>query len=83
MTSPLRTVLAAFESGARTRTEVVRHTGLRADLVDAATEHLIRLGRVRAEPLSAFGRASIDSTHARHSPRQPSDEQCACDIFDE
>ncbi len=52
MSSPLRSVLRAFEDGARSRAEVTRTTGLRPETVDAAIEHLVRVGRVRAEPVS-------------------------------
>jgi hypothetical protein len=50
--SPLRSVLTAFEEGARSRTEVCAATGLRRDVVDAAIEHLLRLGRLDARELA-------------------------------
>ena len=50
--SPLRSVLTAFETGARSRTEVCDHTGLRRDVVDAAIEHLLRMGRLDARELT-------------------------------
>lgn len=50
--SPLRAVLAAFDSGAGSRADLVRVTGLRADVVDAAVEHLLRMGRLSADPLT-------------------------------
>ncbi|RBY82058.1 hypothetical protein DQ238_05480 [Geodermatophilus sp. TF02-6] len=49
---PLRSVLTAFESGARSRTEVCARTGLRRDVVDAAVEHLLRMGRLDARELT-------------------------------
>ncbi len=36
----------------RSRAEVGRMTGLRADVVDAAVEHLRRMGRLRADPVT-------------------------------
>jgi hypothetical protein len=50
--SPLRSVLTAFETGARSRTEVCDRTGLRRDVVDAAIEHLLRMGRLDARELT-------------------------------
>lgn len=50
--SPLRSVLTAFEDGARSRTDVCTSTGLRRDVVDAAIEHLLRTGRLDAEALT-------------------------------
>jgi hypothetical protein len=50
--SPLRSVLAAFEDGARSRTDVCTTTGLRRDVVDAAIEHLLRMGRLDAQQLT-------------------------------
>ena len=52
MSSPLRAVLASFEAGAHSRAEVGRRTGLGADVVDAAVEHLVRIGRLTAAELS-------------------------------
>jgi hypothetical protein len=52
VTTPLRSVLAAFEDGARSRSEVCTATGLRRDVVDAAVEHLLRLGRLDARELT-------------------------------
>jgi hypothetical protein len=51
MSSPLRSVLTAFEDGAHSRTDVCTSTGLRRDVVDAAIEHLLRMGRLDAEQL--------------------------------
>jgi FeoC like transcriptional regulator len=50
--SPLRSVLTAFEDGARSRTDVCAGTGLRRDVVDAAIEHLLRMGRLDAKELT-------------------------------
>lgn len=52
MNSPLRAVLAAFESGCATLSEVAEHAGLDRDLVDAAVDHLVRTGRLVAGTLS-------------------------------
>lgn len=52
MTTPLRSVLGAFQDGARSRTDVCDRTGLRRDVVDAAIEHLLRMGRLDAKELS-------------------------------
>jgi hypothetical protein len=52
MSSPLRSVLGAFEGGARSRADVCTTTGLRRDVVDAAIEHLLRLGRLDAAELT-------------------------------
>lgn len=53
MSSPLRSVLTAFEDGARSRTDVVTRTGLRRDVVDAAIDHLLRIGRLDARELTS------------------------------
>jgi hypothetical protein len=50
--TPLRSVLTAFEDGALSRAEVAERTGLRRDVVDAAIEHLLRLGRLDAKELA-------------------------------
>jgi hypothetical protein len=50
--SPLRAVLAEIVAGAPTLDHVARRTGLGRDVVSAAVEHLVRLGRVDAEALS-------------------------------
>jgi hypothetical protein len=49
---PLRAVLAAFERGVASLDEVARATGLPRELVDASVDHLVRMGRIRAEELS-------------------------------
>ncbi len=48
---PLRAVLDALGQGRHTRADLARATGLSPDVVDAALEHLVRIGRVRAEHL--------------------------------
>ncbi len=53
MTSPLRSVLASLAAGAHSRAEVSRRTGLSADVVDAAVDHLVRLGRLETSELSS------------------------------
>ncbi len=49
---PLTAVLAAFEGGARSLDEVGTRTGLSRDVVSAAVEHLVRLGRIEAKELA-------------------------------
>lgn len=44
--SPLAAVLAAFQGGAASVAEVRLRTGLDHDVVDAAVEHLVRMGRL-------------------------------------
>lgn len=51
--SPLRAVLDQFRAGAGSLDEVARRSGLRRDLVDAAVDHLVRTGHLRAEALTA------------------------------
>ncbi len=53
LSSPLRSVLGAFDAGAHSRADIVRRTGLRADTVDAAIEHLVRMGRLEARSLTS------------------------------
>lgn len=50
--SPLSAVLGAFSDGAGSLSEVSRRTGLDRDVVDAAVEHLVRMGRLQAGTLS-------------------------------
>jgi hypothetical protein len=50
--SPLRAVLAELTAGAPSLDEVARRTGLDRDVVRAAVDQLVRLGRVRADTLS-------------------------------
>ncbi|MFT4296430.1 MAG: hypothetical protein QM582_13555 [Micropruina sp.] len=54
MTGPVIAVLDALTDGAGSLTEVRRRTGLRADVVRAAADHLVRAGRLQECPL-AFG----------------------------
>jgi hypothetical protein len=46
VTAPLSAVLAAVDDGVTTRTAIADRTGLDPDVVDAAVDHLLRLGRV-------------------------------------
>jgi hypothetical protein len=50
--SPLRAVLDALQDGAHSRAELAHRTGLRSDTVDAALEHLVRMGRLDVGELS-------------------------------
>jgi hypothetical protein len=52
VSAPLRSVLDAFGSGARSRHQLCRATGLSTDMVDAALDHLVRMGRLEARELS-------------------------------
>ncbi|AKT52473.1 hypothetical protein ADJ73_00345 [Arsenicicoccus sp. oral taxon 190] len=49
----MRQVLSAFEDGAASLDEVARRTGLTRASVDAAVDHLVRMGRVDARELAA------------------------------
>ncbi len=49
---PLTKVLAAFEAGADGFDDIVRRTGLRRDVAEAAVDHLVRMGRLEARSLS-------------------------------
>jgi FeoC-like transcriptional regulator len=51
-TTPLRAVLEALQGGAHSRAELAGRTGLRPDTVDAALEHLVRMGRLEVGELS-------------------------------
>lgn len=53
MSGPLTRVLAAFADGAGTLRDVAAVTGLAPDVVAASVDHLVRLGRLRAEEVSA------------------------------
>lgn len=44
--SPLTATAAAIDDGARTRAQIALRTGLSGDVVDAAVDHLLRIGRV-------------------------------------
>ena len=50
--SPLRAVLDAFSGRASTLDDVATMTGLPRDVVDAAVEHLVRVGRLSASTLT-------------------------------
>jgi hypothetical protein len=50
---PLRTVLAAVESGAATVADVAQRTGLDRDVVAAAIQYLVRTGRVGTASLTS------------------------------
>jgi hypothetical protein len=50
---PLRAVLAELTAGAPTLDDVARRTGLDRDVVAAAVDQLVRLGRVSASTLSS------------------------------
>lgn len=50
---PLRQVLAAFASGASSLDAISRATGLSRSSVDAAVDHLVRMGRIEARELAA------------------------------
>ncbi len=50
--SPLTAVLHAFEAGCGTLDEVARSSSLDRDVVGAAVEHLVRLGRLNAGVLA-------------------------------
>lgn len=53
MSTPLRSVLAAFAGDATSLADVQVATGLRADVVEAAVEQLVRLGRLDREQVGA------------------------------
>jgi hypothetical protein len=53
-TRPLTAVLAAIELGSASLAEVARATGLRHDVVEAAVDRLVWMGRLTTEELS-FG----------------------------
>lgn len=50
---PLRSVLTALEGGASSLDEVARLTALPRSSVDAAVDHLVRMGRLSASELAA------------------------------
>lgn len=52
MSGPLTAVLDALQQGAGSLTEVSRRTGIRVDLVRAAADQLVRLGRAQECPLT-------------------------------
>lgn len=53
MSAPLSAVLDAFHAGARSLSEISQRTGLDAEVVQAAVEHLTRTGRLVAKQLAA------------------------------
>jgi hypothetical protein len=52
VSTPLRDVLAAVEAGTPTLHDVASRTGLGPDVVRAAVDHLVRMGRLAADPLT-------------------------------
>ena len=52
MSAPLSAVLNAFQAGAHSLPEIAQHTGLDADVVQAAVDHLTRTGRLVAKQLA-------------------------------
>jgi len=72
--SPLRAVLAELTAGAHTLDDVARRTGLDRDLVHAAVDQLVRLGRVDASTLatacpdSGCGSCSASTCGSRGAP---------------
>lgn len=50
--SPLRAVLDALHTGAGSLAEVARQCGLDRDVVEAAVDHLVRVGAVSARELA-------------------------------
>ncbi len=52
MSIPLRDVLTAVEAGTGTLHDVSRRTGLAPDVVRAAVDHLVRIGRIAADRLT-------------------------------
>ena len=51
-TGPLRAVLAALQDGAPSLQAVCTRTALDRDVVEAAVDHLVRIGRVSAKELA-------------------------------
>lgn len=49
---PLRAVLTALQDGAPSLQDVSARTGLDRDVVQAAVDHLVRMGRVSASELA-------------------------------
>jgi hypothetical protein len=52
VSTPLRDVLTAVETGTGTLHDVSRRTGLTEDVVRAAVDHLVRMGRIEADRLT-------------------------------
>jgi hypothetical protein len=74
---PLRRVVAALEAGAESRVALARVAGLDPDVVDSALEHLVRLGRVRLEPLGA----GCPSSGCGSCPSGPRDGSDGCAVL--
>jgi hypothetical protein len=53
VSAPLRSVLSAFEGGASTLDDVRRRTGLDREVVEAAVDHLVRMGRISATSIAS------------------------------
>lgn len=53
MSGPLSQVLGALTDGVGSLAEVARRTGLRPEVVQASVDHLVRMGRLEADELSA------------------------------
>lgn len=53
MSGPLTQVLDALTAGVGSLAEVSRRAGLPADVVQASVDHLVRMGRLDADELSA------------------------------
>lgn len=51
MSGPLSVVSAALAAGASSRADISRRTSLDPSVVDAALDHLIRMGRITTEQL--------------------------------
>ena len=52
MSGPLSAVLGAFEAGAGSLAEVAQRTSLAPDVVSAAVEQLVRMGRLESRELA-------------------------------
>ena len=53
MSGPLTQVLEALTAGVGSLAEVSRRTGLSAEVVQASVDHLVRMGRLQADELTA------------------------------
>ena len=67
-TGPLRRVMAELESGTPTLAEVARKLDLDEQVVRAAVDHLVRVGRIEAKELSLGCPASGCGSCASASP---------------
>lgn len=52
MSGPLSRVLEAFSTGASSLAEIAARTGLPADVVSGAVDHLVRAGRLSSKELA-------------------------------